>query len=289
MRTDSFDFHLPRSRIALKPLEQRDSSRLLVLKKDGTVEHRQFTSIVDYLLEGDLLILNNSKVIPARLTGRKPDGNRLEILLVRKSQGRSYHILSKGKYTGKLYFENGLEAEIVKGKIAEFNTEEMDDLIWSYGRMPLPPYIGREPDERDRRWYQTVYAEKDGSIAAPTAGLHFTDHILERIRAKGVTVRKITLHVGTGTFRPVMTEFVRDHLMEPEEFEVERTVIESIRSVKEKGKRVFAVGTTTTRTVEALMSGKYTAAARQKREVEDRRPGGRRLESEKRDQYLSLQ
>lgn len=257
MRVENFDFGLPDYLIAKEPLEKRDSSRLMVLSKDGSIEDRSFSAIQEYMTEGDLLILNCTKVVPVRLTGRKSTGGRLEILLVRREGRRSFKILSRGRYSGRLHFNAGIEAEIYSGERASFNTEKINDFLWQHGSMPLPPYIKRRPDIRDREWYQTTYAEREGSIAAPTAGLHFTEELLSLLTSKGVIVRKLILHVGTGTFKPVQTAMVEDHRMEAEEFEVHSDLIDLIHKTRKSGKRVFAVGTTTTRTIEALMSGQY--------------------------------
>ncbi len=259
MKTDSLDFHLPRCLIAKTPAEGRDVSRLLVLCREGPLEHRRFRDIKDYLRAGDLLVINDSKVIPARLTGRKAAGGRIEVLLLKELSEGTFSILSRGGYTGRVRFDGGVEAEISGGRTARFNISDVRGFLWRCGAMPLPPYIDREPDERDRMWYQTVYAEKEGSIAAPTAGLHFTEELLEEISDMGVVLGKVTLHVGAGTFRPIRTPRVQDHRMEPEEFEVDPALARKIRETKGRGGRVFAVGTTTTRTLEALMSGRYTA------------------------------
>ncbi len=257
MNLNSFDFELPEALVAREPLEERDSSRLLVLKKDGCIEDRLFTDIKSYLRGGDLLILNNSKVVPVKLSGKKTTGGRIDILLVKKTPDNSFFILSQGRYTGRAYFEGGVEAEILEGSSARFNTGDVEDFIWKYGNMPLPPYIKRRPDERDRRWYQTVYAAKEGSIAAPTAGLHFTEKLLKELTSRGVIIKKLTLHVGIGTFMPVKSPHIGNHRMEPEEFEVESGLIALIEKRRKEGGRVFAVGTTTTRTIESLMNGHY--------------------------------
>ena len=261
MDIESFDFVLPESLIARQPVEERDGSRLLVLRRDGGIEHRLFREITAYFREGDLLVLNDSKVIPARLTGRKPTGGRIEILLVRKTPDGGFLILSRGGYTGRACFDGGVEAEIVGGRYARFDTGDTEDFIRRFGAMPLPPYIRRPPEERDRQWYQTVYAAKEGSIAAPTAGLHFTEGLLQELASIGVVIKKLTLHVGIGTFMPVKSRRIEGHRMEPEEFEAEAGLADLIVKRRKDGGRVFAVGTTTTRTIEALMSGRYEAAA----------------------------
>ncbi|RMG73611.1 MAG: tRNA preQ1(34) S-adenosylmethionine ribosyltransferase-isomerase QueA [Nitrospirae bacterium] len=257
MKIEDFDFTLPQHLIATFPVRRRDRSRLFVLREDGRAEHCYFRDIVHYLREGDLLILNNSKVIPARLRGRKPTGGKLEILLVRPLGGGSFEILSRGRYSGELILEGGLKATVSEGRIVSFDREDISDYLWKYGLMPLPPYIKREPLPEDRNWYQTVYAEREGSIAAPTAGLHFSTELLEEIEKRGVKIRYITLHVGIGTFMPVKSERVEDHRMQSESFQLQSSLIDEIREAKARGNRVFAVGTTVTRTVEAVLSGHF--------------------------------
>jgi len=257
MKISYFDFELPRELIASFPEKRRDASRLMVLKGHGLIEHRVFRDIAEYLSAGDLLILNNTKVIPARLKGKKETGGKIEILLVKPlGQGR-FTVLSKGRYSGTAIFGGGLTARITEGKIVEFDKEDISDYLWRHGLMPLPPYIKREPLPEDRNWYQTVYAEKEGSIAAPTAGLHFTKQILSDLQKRGVKIRYITLHVGLGTFMPVKTETIEEHMMGKEVFEVENSLVNEIKEVKKQGGRVVAVGTTVTRTLEAIFSGHY--------------------------------
>jgi S-adenosylmethionine:tRNA ribosyltransferase-isomerase len=255
MRTDSFDFHLPDGRIAQKPLNERDTCRLMVLHKNGDVEHRVFSDLIMYLSEGDLLILNDSKVFPARLTGYKPSGNRLDILLVKEVASGTWEIMSLGGYTGSLAITNNLDVHVEKGKLATFSSKvDLREILWKYGKMPLPPYIKREATDADIDWYQTVYANQEGSIASPTAGLHFTDVLLERIRDMGVKVRYVTLHVGAGTFRPVRADKVTDHEMDSELFEINTSLLNEIEDNKRNGRKVIAVGTTSTRAVEGILS-----------------------------------
>lgn len=260
MRVDLFDFDLPEEMIARQPSERRDASRLLVLDRSGGVEHRRFRDIVEYIEPGDLLVLNNSKVLPARITGRKPTGGRLEILLVKRIDESRYEILSRGGYNGRVFFEDGLQAEIEEGRVARFNRKGIREYLYRYGMMPLPPYIRREPVKQDMQWYQTVYAEVEGSIAAPTAGLHFTRELLFKLEGKGVIIKKVTLHVGVGTFRPIKTDDVEAHSMDEEEFEVSLELLDMIERVKRKGRRVFAVGTTVTRALESV-AGAGTSSA----------------------------
>jgi S-adenosylmethionine:tRNA ribosyltransferase-isomerase len=255
MRVEIFDFKLPRGLIAERPLQKRDQCRLLVLYKNGRIEHRYFYEIKDYLTDGDLVILNNTKVIPARLWGRKPTGGKIEILIVDKCGPGEYNILSRGRYSGRVLFEDGLEAEVFDGRKAVFTSEDITDYLWQHGYMPLPPYIRRAPCSEDRQWYQTVYAQKDGSIAAPTAGLHFTEELLKELGSKGVIIRYLTLHVGVGTFMPIKTENIEEHRMEEEYFEISSELIALISETKKTGRKVVAVGTTVTRVLESVFSG----------------------------------
>lgn len=257
MKTADYDFHLPHDLIAFRPAEKRDSSRLLVLHRDGRIEHRLFCDLPSYLDAGDMLIVNNSKVFPARLTGRKPNGSRLDILLISPLSQGLWRIMSRGRYSGNLRLSDDLTAVISNGETADFGDRpDLMELIWKEGEMPLPPYIRRQADAHDKERYQTVYAEKQGSIAAPTAGLHFTESLLERLSASSVMVRAVTLHVGIGTFRPVKSETLEDHEMEREFFEIDPELISEIDQVKKRGNRVVAVGTTVTRTVEGFLSGR---------------------------------
>ncbi len=256
MKVSDFNFFLPQNLIAERPLEKRDSSRLLVIYRDGGLEHRYFYDLPDYLKKNDLLIVNNTKVFPARLTGFKENGDRLEILLIKKIENNEWGVLSKGKYTGALYFQNGVTAQIYNGDKVIFNnySENFMEFVWKYGKMPLPPYIKRQPDDGDKKTYQSIFATKEGSIAAPTASLHFTETLMSKIKSKGVKVREITLHVGIGTFKPIRTDNVEDHHMENEYFELDKSIIDEIKRTKLLGNKVICVGTTTTRALEGLVS-----------------------------------
>ncbi len=274
MKTADFDFHLPEERIALRPPEKRDSSRLLVLHRDGTTEHRRFADIVEYLSEGDMLLLNNTKVFPARIIAKKPSGGNIDFLLVRVADGDgAWEVMCRGKFEGMITVGNDLKAEIWTEKVSSqqsavssqkkflrfLNIEpaKVNDILWKFGSMPLPPYIKRLPDNEDKQRYQTVYAEHQGSIAAPTAGLHFTEELLGKIRDKGVSVETLTLHVGIGTFKPVKGELLSEHRMDREYFEIKSSLGDRIHKVKKSGRRLLAVGTTTTRAAEGFMSGRY--------------------------------
>ncbi|MDH4231258.1 MAG: tRNA preQ1(34) S-adenosylmethionine ribosyltransferase-isomerase QueA, partial [Nitrospirota bacterium] len=227
--------------------------------RDGGIEHKRFHDLPLFLNSGDLLLINNSKVFPARLTGCKPDGETIEILLVGEISPGLWKVMIRGKYTGSVSLAGGNTAFISGGKTASFGeTTDVKRFLWENGQMPLPPYIRRPAGEADRKRYQTVYAEVEGSIAAPTAGLHFTRGLLDTIASKGVTVRSVTLHVGIGTFRPVKVPDIKDHTMDEEFFEMDASLIAEIEKTRQNGNRVIAVGTTTTRTIEGYMSGKCT-------------------------------
>ena len=259
MKTADFDFPLPEEAIAFNPLDTRDSSRLMVLHRDGGIAHKFFHDLPLFLNRGDLLLINNSKVFPARLTGYKTDGKGFEILLVSEISKGLWIIMTRGRFTGRVTLAGGTTAWISAGRTASFEkTVDVRKLAWESGSMPLPPYIRRPADENDKERYQTVYAEVEGSIAAPTAGLHFTRELLDIIASKGVSVRSVTLHVGIGTFRPVKVRDIRDHRMDEEFFEMEASLISEIAQTKKSGNRVIAVGTTTTRTLEGYLSNTCT-------------------------------
>ncbi|MDI6801868.1 MAG: tRNA preQ1(34) S-adenosylmethionine ribosyltransferase-isomerase QueA [Thermodesulfovibrionales bacterium] len=266
LKTADFDFFLPENMVASRPAEKRDHSRLLMLSRNGSMEHKRFHDIVDYLNSGDMLLLNETKVFPARLIGTKPSGGKIDILLVREIENEAWEIMCRGNYTGMITIGDSIRAEIwaeekKKSEVKKFlrfrNIEysEIKDILWRLGHMPLPPYIRRKPDNEDKQRYQTVYARNEGSIAAPTAGLHFTEELLMKIKDKGVLVKTLTLHVGTGTFKPVKTEYLKTHLMDTEYFEIKSSLIDEMRQVKEAGNRVITVGTTATRAVEGYLSG----------------------------------
>jgi S-adenosylmethionine:tRNA ribosyltransferase-isomerase len=256
MKITEFDFFLPEDLIAKRPLEERTRSRLLVLHRDGTVEHKRFSDLPSYLVRGDMLVLNNTKVFPARLTGFRKDSGKLDILLVRDKGDDIWEILSKGKFTGALKISDELEAEVRNGQTAHFRyAGDFGEIIWKCGKMPLPPYIRRAPDESDKLTYQTVFAKEEGSVAAPTAGLHFNEKLLGEIAARGVSVRELTLHVGIGTFRPIRSEHVEEHSMDTEYFEMDRELISAIGETRVSGRKVISVGTTTTRALEGYSSG----------------------------------
>lgn len=262
MNVDAYDFHLPEELIAQTPLADRSSSRLLLVKKeDGELAHRHFTDIIDYLQPGDTLVLNDTRVIPARLFGVKEDtGAKAEVLLLKNLGDDRWEALVKpGKKlkTGAvIIFSDELRAVIedeadMGGRTLRFIYQGIfQEILDRLGTMPLPPYIKETLDDRER--YQTVYAKHEGSAAAPTAGLHFTEELLDQIEAKGVNIAYITLHVGLGTFRPMSVEKVEEHVMHSEFFVMSQETADIINATKEKGGRVVAVGTTSCRTLETV-------------------------------------
>ena len=259
MKTSDFDYHLPEERIAYRPAAERQNSKLMVLDRGkGEITHRKFFELPGLLRAGDLLVLNNTRVIPARLFGRKKSGERAEILLVGKRDSRTWTCLVRNPKEGLVIeFEGGPSGRLFSGGggvwLVEFSGDA-DPYIESSGSMPLPPYIKREPDADDRVSYQTVYAEKPGAIAAPTAGLHFTPALLKEIERSSVRIAHVTLHVGIGTFKPVKTELVREHDMHPEFREIPRETADAVNNAKSRGGRVIAVGTTVLRTLESSVN-----------------------------------
>ncbi|MFH0951536.1 MAG: tRNA preQ1(34) S-adenosylmethionine ribosyltransferase-isomerase QueA [bacterium] len=268
MKVADFNYHLPQTLIAQEPLAKRDTSRLLVLPRDnGVIEHKQFLNIVDYLQAGDVLVLNNSKVIPARLLGRKADTKgQAEVFLSKRQSNQNSEVwecLLKGKNLNSgsvIELNQGLIAKVMIKQddvwLVEFNKigAEFMGTIEQIGQTPLPPYIKKQPTDKDRETYQTVYADDDkqGSVAAPTAGLHFTPELLKKIADKGVKIEYLTLHVGLGTFLPVKTEDLEDHRMHAEWVEVKQTTMQTIVQAKKDNKKIIAVGTTACRSLEAV-------------------------------------
>ncbi len=259
MKVTDFEFSLPGHLIAVRPAIPRDSCRLLVLRSDGSLDDRTFGDLHEYLEEGDLLLLNDTKVFPARLTGTKQTGGKLEILFVKETAPDGWEVMTRERYTGRVFLYGRLLGEMFQGRSLSLAAgADLRKTLWEVGQMPLPPYIRRKPDEADRASYQTVYAQKEGSIAAPTAGLHFTDTLLAKIEKKGVMITFLTLHVGPGTFKPVRVDILEKHTMDEECFEVDRRLIETIGRVKQSGGRIVAVGTTTTRAIEGIFSGRHS-------------------------------
>ena len=262
MDVKDFDYYLPEELIAQDPLEDRSSSRLMVLdKKTGEIQHKIFKDILDYLKPGDCLVLNNTKVIPARLFGVK-EGTQaiIEILLLKRKENDIWETLvkpgKKAKPGTKIIFGDGLlVGEVIDvvedgNRLIQFSYEGIfEEILDQLGQMPLPPYITHTLKDKNR--YQTVYAKYDGSAAAPTAGLHFTKELLEKVKAKGIDIAEVTLHVGLGTFRPVKVENVLDHHMHSEFYMVSAEAAEKINATKDRGGRIISVGTTSTRTLES--------------------------------------
>ena len=265
MKVEDFDYELPEELIAQTPLKQRDASRLLVLdRKTGEVEHKHFYDIVDYLEKGDTLVLNDSKVLPARLIGVKEETNAvIEILLLKNIEKDIWECLTKPARRIKVgtivsFGEGKLKAECI-GEYDEgirhfrlLYSGILMEILEELGTMPLPPYIHEKLDDQTR--YQTVYAKEVGSAAAPTAGLHFTKDLLKRIEDKGINIAYVTLHVGLGTFRPVSVSNVEEHEMHSEFYSMKKEVAELLNKTKESGNRIIAVGTTSTRTLETIMN-----------------------------------
>jgi S-adenosylmethionine:tRNA ribosyltransferase-isomerase len=263
MKVADFDYFLPKNLIAKRPLKERSLSRLLVLHRDGKIEHQRFVDLPSYLNSGDMILLNNSKVFPARIIGHKKTGGKIEILLVKKLDENTWEVLSKGAYTGTVKITDDFYVELYQGKTACFvDSGDFMDIIWRHGYMPLPQYIRRLPDESDKETYQTIYAKQEGSIAAPTAGLHFSDALLKELISKGIKVRELTLHVGVGTFKPVKSVCVEEHSMDAEYFEIDKNIISEIEATKASGKKIIAVGTTTTRAIEGYMSSRCYLTSR---------------------------
>ncbi len=262
MKVTEFDYELPEELIAQTPIKKRDESRLMVLnREEQTIEHKIFKDIIDYLKPGDVLVRNNTKVIPARLYGRKETGAKVEFLLLNNIEGDIWESIvrpgNKLHVGAKVIFGDGiLEAKILEvmpggTRKVEFKYDGIfNEILDKIGLMPLPPYIHESLKEKDR--YQTVYAKYDGSAAAPTAGLHFTPELLEKIQDKGVEIANVTLHVGIGTFRPVKEDTVEAHKMHSEHFYIKQEDVNKINKAKQEGRRVIAVGTTSCRVLESI-------------------------------------
>ena len=265
MNTADFDFHLPEELIAQTPLEKRDSSRLLIVDREtGQFSDQHFDNIIDQLEPGDALVMNNTRVLPARLYGTKPEtGGHVELLLLKNTQGDFWEVLAKPAKRLRV----GTRVSFGDGRLTSTVTEELEhggrivrfdyqgiflEVLESLGEMPLPPYIHEKLEDRER--YQTVYAKENGSAAAPTAGLHFTEELLDKIAAKGVKLVYLTLHVGLGTFRPVSVDNLEEHEMHSEFYSLSEEAAETLRQVKASGHRIIAVGTTSIRTLETIGS-----------------------------------
>ncbi|WZL80094.1 tRNA preQ1(34) S-adenosylmethionine ribosyltransferase-isomerase QueA [Vallitaleaceae bacterium 9-2] len=263
MNVNEFYFDLPEHLIAQEPLKERTASRLMVLDQEKkTIEHKKFRDLIDYLNEGDCLVLNNTRVLPARLIGEKADtGGKVEFLLLNRKNNNEWEVLvkpgKKAKVGARITFGGGMLKAVVQevapggNRIVKFEFEGIfEEVLDRLGTMPLPPYIKKELDDQER--YQTVFSKHTGSAAAPTAGLHFTNEYLDAIKQKGVHIAYVTLHVGLGTFRPVKVDNILDHEMHSEYCYIKEEDAQVINSTKENGKKVFAVGTTSLRTLESL-------------------------------------
>lgn len=271
MRKEDFNFDLPEELIAQDPLEDRSSSRLLVLDKEtGKTEHHVFREIIEYLEAGDCLVINDTKVIPARLIGSKIGTDaKIEVLLLKRKENDVWETLvkpgKKAKIGTRISFGDGLlvgeVVDIVEegNRLIHFEYEGIfEEILDRLGQMPLPPYITHQLEDKNR--YQTVYAKHSGSAAAPTAGLHFTPELLKKIEEKGVQIARVTLHVGLGTFRPVKVDNILEHHMHSEFYQIEEEAAEKINTAKANGKRVIAVGTTSCRTIESAAKEDGTIA-----------------------------
>ena len=262
MKTSDFYYELPQELIAQTPLERRDASRLLCLNRaTGEWEHRHFTDIVDFLQEGDTLVLNNSRVLPARLLGSRPSGGAVEVLLLRDRGAGVWECLTRpGRKTqpGQELIFGDLTATVVGAledgnKLVQFHYEGIFlEILERLGKMPLPPYIREELGDQER--YQTVYSKITGSAAAPTAGLHFTKELLAELQEMGIEIAELTLHVGLGTFRPVKAETIEEHEMHSEWYDFPKEASDIIRKARKEGRRIISVGTTSTRTLETVAS-----------------------------------
>ena len=272
MKTDDFDYYLPENLIAQTPINKRDESKLMVLNKEtGTIEHRHFADIIDYLTPNDVLVLNDTKVMPARLIGQKEDTNgHIELLLLKNTKNNIYECLCKPAKRVKIGTIVNFGDGILKAKCIETKEEGIREFEFLYdgifyeildklGEMPLPPYIHKKLKDKNR--YQTVYAKNIGSAAAPTAGLHFTQELLEKLKNKGITICYVTLHVGLGTFRPVNVEDVTTHKMHSEYYTINEETAKILNQAKKEGKNIVSVGTTTTRVLETVINQYQTFKA----------------------------
>ena len=266
LRLNDFDYKLPKSRIAQEPWPRRDHSKLMVLnKKDQTIEHKKFHNLPDYVKKNDLVIVNETKVFPARLFAIKDRTDaKVEVFLLRELENDLWEVLVKParkvRIGNKLHFTDNVHCDVIDNTVSggrvvrfEYENEEFYNIIDRIGHAPLPPYIGREDTEKDKERYQTVFASNRGAVAAPTAGLHFTDSVLKKIKDKGAKIGKIVLHIGLGTFRPVQVEDLTRHTMDSEYFHVPPETALMINEARERGKRIFAVGTSSVRALETVV------------------------------------
>jgi len=260
MKLADFDYALPKDLIAQYPLKERESARLMVVQRSAnTIEHGIFKDFPAYLKKEDLLVLNDTKVLACRLMGHKATGGKVEILLTKRRSGSTFDALiqpSRTKVGEKIFFDkdNEIYGTVTDRKEITFNPKDAN-IIYEFGQVPLPPYIRREPEDLDKEYYQTVYADKEGAIAAPTAGLHFTEDLLKKIESSGVNIARLTLHVGLGTFKPVTADNIMEHKMEPEFFQVPKSSQDKIEEARKNKARIIAVGTTSLRALEAYAEG----------------------------------
>jgi len=259
LKLADFDYSLPKERIAQFPLKQRDRARLMVVDRaKKTIEHRLFTDVVDYFVPGDILVLNDTKVLSCRIKAKRQTGGKAEIFLLGRIKGRVFKALLKPgrlKIGEKIKLGAGtLTAEVISKSEVAFSTSDLKK-IYSLGVMPLPPYIKRDAVKADNVDYQTVYAAKEGAVASPTAGLHFTKILLNKIRKAGITPVYLTLHVGLGTFKPVKAEDITKHKMDPESFSIPAQTLKSVKAAQKSKSRIFAVGTTSLRALESYACG----------------------------------
>lgn len=268
MKLDDFNYNLPDELIAANPLAARDASRLLVVGNDATFSDKHFADIIDYLQPNDLLVLNNTRVVKARLFGNKLSGGKVEIMLERvvNNQEIIAHVrTSKAIKLGmQVLLADGLIMEVIERLDGLFRLKILRDIdiyayLETYGNLPLPPYMHRQAEQFDEERYQTVYAEYNGSVAAPTAGLHFTAELIKKLESKGIKIAYVTLHVGSGTFKPVSVENIAEHKMHSEVFTISQATIDLIQQTKQMGARVIAVGTTSMRTLESVAKLGMTA------------------------------
>lgn len=282
MRIEDFDYELPEELIAQTPMEQRDKCRLMVLDREHkTVEHRHFYDILNYVNQGDCLVLNDSRVIPARMYGTKEStGAHIEMLLIKRIEGDRWECMvrpGKRLHDGDIVLFEGRTGTVLRAEILGYHDPENGtrlvefsyngifmEVLEDIGSMPLPPYITRPAEDSDKEMYQTVYSRIDGSVAAPTAGLHFTKELLQKAQEKGVRIAYVTLHVGIGTFRPVKVDVIEEHKMHFEECSIDEKNASVINETIEKGGRIISVGTTSTRTLESMAvpeDGRYRIKA----------------------------
>jgi len=256
---NEFDYHLPKELIAQYPTIPRHNARLMVLnRKDRSIRHDVFWNLPNYLKKGDLLVFNNSKVLPARLYGRKPTGGKVEILLTDYIEKHVWYALVGGKNIKsglKIFIGEDLQVEILEhiegGKFKVYlHSQDPLKALDKWGKIPIPPYLEREEEEIDRVYYQTVFAKEEGSVASPTASLHFSEELLEKLQNRGINIAFITLHVSYGTFKPVKTQRIEEHKVDPEYIKVPEETVKLIKETKERGNRVVAVGTTVVRALE---------------------------------------